>query len=283
VLAALANNSLPPEQKIIDVQGRAYQALASNLFMESRPAGKIIVFRDVTRFRELDKMKTKFVSDVSHELRTPLTNMTIYLDLLQNITDNEKSTGYLEILKRETGRLTHLIENLLMISRLEAGRLEIVIKPVNVNRLVSELVSDRSAMAVDRGLQLTSSPSPNAPLALADARLLNQAVSNLLTNAINYTLPGGKICIKTQPVQYDDHSWVTIRVQDTGVGIPRDEMEHIFERFYRGTASDHTKAAGTGLGLPISKEIVERMGGKVTFDSVPEKGSIFTVWLPAML
>jgi signal transduction histidine kinase len=283
VIERVAGSSDLPDQNIFDIQDRAYQALASNLSIDCQPAGKILVFRDVTRFREIDKMKTKFVSDVSHELRTPLTNMTIYLDLLESVNKPDKRDNYLEILKRETGRLTHLIENLLTISRLEAGRLEIYIKPVNVNRLISELVSDRSAMAGDRGLTLECHPATGLPPGMADPRLLNQAISNLLTNAINYTLPEGRIQLRSGIATENGQEWITISVQDSGVGIPSSEIDTIFERFFRGSASDQTNAAGTGLGLPISKELVERMGGHITVESTPGKGSTFTVWLRAML
>lgn len=124
----------------------------------------------------------------------------------------------------------------------------------------------------------------NLPPALGDERLLNQAISNLLTNAINYTPPGGSIDLKTAFVRSSaGEAWVTVEVSDDGTGILPSEMEHIFERFYRGSASKKTKAPGTGLGLPISREIIERMGGKITVQTTPGKGSKFTVWLKAML
>lgn len=282
-LSKMVSGAGPSEKNLLEVKGRAYQPLASHLSQEEQPAGKVLVFRDVTRFRELDKMKTQFVSDVSHELRTPLTNMTIYLDLLKTVNDPAKQQNYLETLQRETGRLAHLIEDLLTISRIEAGRVEMYIKPVDVNRLITELAKDRTIMANSRGLILACDPSSDALAAMADARLLNQAVSNLLTNAINYTPPEGAIMLKSSLVEENGKSWVTISVIDNGVGIPESELNHIFERFYRGSASYQTKAPGTGLGLPISKEIVERMGGQISVESEVEEGSKFTVWLRAML
>jgi signal transduction histidine kinase len=282
-LAQLAGGLLPSEKAVVEVKGRAYQALASRLPIDPLKSGLVIVFRDVTRFRELDQMKTQFVSDVSHELRTPLTNLTLYLDLLSAVEDAAKRQSYLDTLRRETGRLTHLIEDLLTISRLEAGRLRVNTRPMNVNVLVTDLAQDRAYMASGKELTLLHETMSDIPMALADSLLLNQCISNLLTNAINYTPPGGTIRLQTSLGQSDGSSWVIIHVADTGVGILPEEREHIFERFYRGSASRNTGASGTGLGLAISKEILDRMNAKITVESEPGKGSTFTIWLPAVL
>jgi signal transduction histidine kinase/GTP-sensing pleiotropic transcriptional regulator CodY len=283
-LIDLESGAVPSEKTILEVQGRAYQPLASRLTISGEPGGQVLVLRDVTRFRELDRMKSQFVSDVSHELRTPLTNMTIYLDLLANTNDPEKRRTHLDTLSRETSRLANLIEDLLTISRLEAGKVEINLRPFQINQLVRDLAFDRAMMADSRRLALQCEIMENLPPASGDERLLNQAISNLLTNAINYTPAGGSIYLKTAFVQSSGgEACVTVEVSDDGVGILPEEIEHIFERFYRGSASKQTKAPGTGLGLPISKEIVERFGGKITVQSMPGKGSKFTVWLPAVL
>jgi signal transduction histidine kinase/putative methionine-R-sulfoxide reductase with GAF domain len=280
----LESGATPSEKAILEVQERAYQPLASRLTVSGQPAGLVLALRDVTHFRELDRMKNQFVSDVSHELRTPLTNLTIYTDLLANTKDLTKREEHLETLRRELGRLSHLIEDLLTISRLEAGRVEIHPQPIQINKLVADFVIDRAMMADSRGLILRCETAENLPAALGDVHLLNQAISNLLTNAINYTPSGGSICLKTALVQSSkNEAWVTVEVSDDGYGISAEEMEHIFERFYRGSASKLTKAPGTGLGLPISKEIVTRMGGKITMVSALQKGSTFTVWLRAQL
>lgn len=153
-LIDLESGAVPSEKTILEVQERAYQPLASRLTISGQPGGHVLVLRDVTRFRELDRMKTQFVSDVSHELRTPLTNLTIYLDLLASTDDPEKREKHLETLTRETDRLTNLIEDLLTISRLEAGRVEVNSKPFQINQLVEDLAFDRSMMAESRRLGL---------------------------------------------------------------------------------------------------------------------------------
>jgi two-component system phosphate regulon sensor histidine kinase PhoR len=274
---------LASEQAVRQVQGRAYQALASPMPLDAHTTGLVVVFRDVTRFHELDQMKTRFVSDVSHELRTPLTNIMLYLDLLSALDDPRKAPGYLATLQRETRRLGYLIEDLLTISRLEAGRIDISIKPLDINQLLVELVSDRSKLASVRELSLAFKPAEQLPLGEADAGLLNQAVSNLLTNAILYTPAGGSIELSTSLRQDEGLDWVAIQVADTGVGIPPGELEVIFDRFYRGLASRQTGAPGTGLGLAIAREITNRVGGKITVESQVGAGSKFVIWLKAVL
>jgi PAS domain S-box-containing protein len=281
-LASLQDGPHPNEKAILEVGGRAYQALASSLTSASGTrAGSVIVFRDVTRFRELDKMKSQFVSDVSHELRTPLTNLTLYLDLLAHNIESERRSAYMGTLLRETERLTHLIEDLLTISRLEAGREQMRLQPVNVRKLVHDLTQDRSSMAAERGLGLNWNGQPGLAEAQADPRLLTQVLSNLLTNALNYTPAPGEINIHIGVGERQGQTYLTIAISDTGVGIPADDLQHIFERFFRGDAGRKTGASGTGLGLAISKEIIERMQGSITVESAPGQGSTFTVWLLA--
>lgn len=268
-------------QSTLEVQERAYQALSSQLITDDGlPSGQIIVFRDVTHFRELDQMKNHFVSDVSHELRTPLTNLTLYLGLLNTTRDQNKQDDYIQTLQRETERLTHLIEDLLTISRLEASRIQFQIRPTSLNQLVEELVCDRTILAAQKSIELDFTPADDLPLASADTNMLTQALSNLLTNATNYTQPGGNVHIYTAQPEPD---WIIIQISDTGVGIPSDEAEHIFDRFYRGSANQHTGAEGTGLGLSISKEIIQRLGGKITIKTSPGEGSTFTIWLKPAL
>jgi PAS domain S-box-containing protein len=282
-LSTLRKGGAPPEKAVIEVQGRVYQAISSALSIQSQQAGLVVVYRDVTRFLELDRLKTQFVSDVSHELRTPLTNLRLYLDLMTTQSDPGLRQKYLGTLHREAMRLSHLIEDLLMISRLEAGRVKFHIIPVDVNLMLAEFAQDRKTMASNMGLELVYEPPEQNPSALADPRLLNQALSNLITNAFNYTPSGGKVTLSYRVEVNHDSTWVAIQVSDTGVGIKPDEINQIFERFYRGSASSQTGAPGTGLGLSISCEIIERIGGWISVESQPGLGSTFTVWLKAVL
>ena len=150
---------------------------------------------------------------------------------------------------------------------------------MDVNHLIDELVQDRVFQATQREIELSLVSVENLPYALVDPNLLIQAVSNLLTNAINYTPSGGKIVVQTDLYRENGRTWVKIDVIDNGVGIRPDEIKFIFERFYRGEASQKMGIEGTGLGLAISREIIVRMGGKISVKSLPKQGSTFTIWL----
>ena len=229
-------------------------------------------------------MKSQFVSDVSHELRTPLTNICLYLDLLRGTADPERTTRYLETMDRESGRLANLIDDLLSLSRLEAGTVNFNPVPTDLNPILVALVDDRRALAAKRGLQLTLECEDKLPQVMGDERLLMQVFTNLLTNALNYTPAGGMVMLRTRRRHAQGEEFVTAEVADTGLGIPAEEQPLIFRRFFRGHASRKTSAAGTGLGLAICQEILERHSGRIEVESegVPGKGSLFTVWLPSL-
>jgi PAS domain S-box-containing protein len=240
------------------------------------------VQHDISALKELDRMKSQFVSDVSHELRTPLTNIRLYLDLLRATSDPEKTLRYLETMDRESGRLADLIDDLLSLSRLDAGTVSFFPTPTNLNELLRALVEDRRALAGSRGLTLSLDCEAELPRVLGDERLLTQVFTNLLTNALNYTPSGGLVTLRTRLQQDAATAWVTAEVEDTGLGVPAEEQPLIFRRFFRGHASRQTKAAGTGLGLAICKEIIDRHSGRleVRSEGIPGRGSRFTVWLP---
>jgi PAS domain S-box-containing protein len=228
--------------------------------------------------QDLDRLKDEFVSRISHELRTPLANIHLYLGLLQT-GKPDKRDEYQQTLRRETARLNKLIEDMLEISNLDLGQTSINPVPVDVNRLVTHLQPDWQAVADERGLAFELIRAADLPPALADMALLTRAVSNLVSNALNYTPRGGTVSLCTDTRSLDDVDWVIITVGDTGPGLDADELRHLFERFYRGRAARNYKVPGTGLGLAIAKEIVEKLGGRITVDSQPAQGSTFTLWL----
>lgn len=250
-------------------------------------SGKIInfvsVLHDISALKEIDRLKTQFVSDVSHELRTPLTNIRLYLDLLKRVKEEAKVTRYLETLARESNRLSNLIDDLLSLSRLDVGDMPLRKSNVDVNHLLESLAEDRTSLASRKGLHISIETQPDLPPLLGDERLLGQIFTNLLTNAMNYSLENGKITLRTRHLRIEGQDWIIVDVIDTGIGIPKDEQAEIFQRFYRGEASRRTGAPGTGLGLAICQEIAKRHGGHihVTSDGVPGKGAQFSVWLPA--
>ncbi|MBF8255270.1 MAG: hypothetical protein HW375_177 [Anaerolineales bacterium] len=258
---------------------------ATPLTDETRAVTNIVsVLYDISAMKEVERLKSQFVSDVSHELRTPLTNIRLYLDLLRGTTDRTKTERYLDTLSRESDRLAYLIDDLLSLSRLDAGAVTPDLRAVDINRLLGSLVDDRRALATKRGLELTLEWDPTLPLARGDERLLSQVFTNLLTNAMNYTPDQGHVTVRTRTEDGTGGPWVAAVVSDNGPGIPAEEQPMIFRRFFRGRASRATGAAGTGLGLAICRDIIDLHGGRITLESegIPGKGACFTVWLPAV-
>jgi PAS domain S-box-containing protein len=242
----------------------------------------VSVYHDISALKELDRLKSQFVSDVSHELRTPLTNIRLYLDLLKRVEDKQKIASYLATLSRESERLANLIEDLLSLSRLDVDATPLSTRQVDINDLLASLAKDRASLASERQLDLELEIDPNLPMIEGDERLLGQIFTNLLTNAMNYTPAGGKIALRSRTQHEGQKRWVIAEVQDSGLGIPKDEQLEIFKRFFRGTASRETGAPGTGLGLAICNNIAERHGGHIHLysEGIPGRGSCFAVWLP---
>lgn len=264
--------------------GTTYDALVSItpiLDDQGQPVSLVGVQHDISALKEVDRLKSQFVSDVSHELRTPLTNIRLYVDLLSQFEREKRAFEYLETLNRESDRLAHLIDDLLSLSRLESGATDFDAGPVDVNQLLRALYDDRRELASTRGLSLQMDADDDLPLVIGDPRLLNQILTNLLTNAMNYTPPGGEIRILSGAQRENGRVWMTAALEDSGLGIPTDEQDKIFQRFYRGRASHTTGAPGTGLGLAICREIAEMHGGHITVLSSPGKGSTFTLWIPS--
>jgi PAS domain S-box-containing protein len=248
---------------------------------DGQPMGFVGIQADISQLKELERMKDRFVSNVSHELRTPITNLNLYLDLLER-GPLEKRDKYMATLRREVKRLYQLIEDLLSLSRLDVGTVQAKLTPLDINQPAAQLVRDRMALAGFQGLILSEDLGEDLPLAMADEKMLTQVITNLMTNAMNYTPAGGLVTVKTAAQRHEDSDWVTLTVRDTGYGISPEDQEHLFERFFRGQAAQETGAPGTGLGLAICKEIIDRHQGRITAESSLGRGSEFTVWLPAL-
>lgn len=232
--------------------------------------------RDVTRQKELDRLKDLFVSDVSHELRTPTTNIGLYLELLESAPDDRRD-GYLNILKEQTQLLIKLVEDILDLSRLSSGKArEVEFREIDLNRLVHEVVIAHKPLANMAGLQLSFEGSQAPAIVAGDINQLSRVVTNLVYNALNYTVKGD---VKVRV--FADEDDIILQVQDTGIGIDEEDLPHIFERFYRGKRVRQTKKHGTGLGLSIVKEIVDRHAGTIQIQSKVGQGSTFTVKLPS--
>jgi PAS domain S-box-containing protein len=240
----------------------------------------IALVRDVSERKELQQMKEAFVSNVSHELRTPITNIKLHHELLAQIPDKQEL--YLERLTRETNRLQLIVENLLFLSRLHREQVY-QFAPTDLNIIAGQLVADRRTLAQENQLTLAFEATPGLPPVKADEALIVRVLSILLTNAFDYTPPGGQIGVNTSLRRENGTAWAGFQIADTGLGIDDEDRRLLFERFSRGKAAAELNVPGTGLGLAIAKEIVDRHGGVIEVESegIPGTGSTFTVWLAA--
>jgi len=276
---ALAARAEAKPELVLELTGVDLQLIAAPVRKpEMKDARAVVAIHDVSHLKTLNRMKSRFVSNVSHELRTPIATIKLLAHLMQQQPDKWKE--YLEPLTREAEHQANLVRDILEMSRVDAGRLEIRTEPTNLNDLVETAVEKYENRAQDHELSMTCHPGKPDPIALADSQWMMQVLNNLLSNAIQYTPKGGTITVATGSESVDARSWATITVADTGIGIPEDELPYIFDRFFRGDKPRMMQVSGTGLGLAILKEIVELHGGRVTVDSEVDEGSSFTVWLP---
>jgi PAS domain S-box-containing protein len=241
--------------------------------------GQVLLLRDITHEREVDRMKDEFIATVSHELRTPLTALKGSLGLLAGGALGAVPPNQAELLKialQNTDRLIRMVSDILTLSRMEVGKVKIKPNPHDLNRLAGDVVQELEAVRLERKLTLVTTFAPDLPLIEADGEQIRQVITNLLGNAYKYTPEGGRVEVRT--------SWtgseVRLTVQDNGPGIPRDQLERIFDRFTRATSEASRRASGTGLGLAIAKAIVTEHHGRIWAESAPGQGATFQVALP---
>jgi two-component system, OmpR family, phosphate regulon sensor histidine kinase PhoR len=240
--------------------------------------GTILVFHDLTRLKQLERTREEFVANVSHEIRTPLSLIKGYVETLMDGANKnpEVADRFLKIIERNTHRLDLLIQDLLTISALEAGRMKLNPQPVALRPLVEKVVADLKPPADNKSITLVNQlPELTAT---ADVNRLEQVLANLVDNAIKYGRAHGHISVGGK--QRDDGA-VEIFVQDDGPGIPAEALDRVFERFYRVDKARSREQGGTGLGLSIVKHIVQAHGGEVWVKSEPGKGATFFFTLPA--
>lgn len=243
--------------------------------------GYVSSHRDITHEKELDRARTRFITNISHELRTPLTNLRLYVNLLKNGAQSEKARRYLKILEDQTKRLVQLTEDMLEITSLDSGQGATAWESVSLPIIIETITTRFRDRAEASGLTFTATPlAPLLPEVKGDQARLTQAVGELVENALNFTPQGGQVTVQGTVVEEAGHRWVTIAVHDTGPGIPPEEQEAIFDRFYRGSLAESGAIPGTGLGLSIAREIVLAHGGRVSVESQLMIGSTFTLWLP---
>lgn len=279
VLVELLKSSSAERQsrEIILPDQRVFMATATPVLAEGLKVGRVCVLRDVTHFKQLDALKTDFVASVSHDLRSPLTMMRGYATMLDGLgTLNEQQSDYVSKIIEAVEDMTRLVNNLLDLGRIEAG-VGLKLEMVTAQEILDDVIDALRLQAAQKRIQLLAeTPDPDIPPFEADRVLLQQALRNLLDNAIKFSRVEGKVEIK---VLMQDHG-IVLKVSDQGVGISPMDLPRLFEKFYRGASQGAKDRRGTGLGLAIVKSIAEKHGGRAWGESELGKGSVFHLSIP---
>jgi signal transduction histidine kinase len=245
--------------------------------------GTVSIFRDITHEVEVDRLKSEFVATVSHELRTPMTSIRGYADILLLGAAgalNENQSHFLQIIKNNTERLNILVNDLLDISRIEAGRVTLAPQPLDLRDVAEDVLADvlRRSQEENKSMAISLEAPKELPRVFGDSERVRQILDNLVDNAYHYTPVGGQIQVRI----HSENGEVQVDVSDTGVGIALEDQERVFERFFRGEHPLVLATPGTGLGLPIVKQLVEMHHGRIwmTSKGIPGEGSTFSFTLP---
>ncbi len=240
--------------------------------------GAVIVLHDISELRRLERVRRDFVANVSHEFKTPLTAIQGFAETLLAgaLDDAQNRERFLQIILEHARRLARLTDDLLRLSQMDSDRLELEIDELSVEQIVNTYLPTAEHRATDSGIALSVDIPPNTPTVAGDRRRLAEVLQNLLDNARQYTLPGGKIVLSVEVHELE----VVFTVSDTGIGIPQADQSRIFERFYRVDAARSREAGGTGLGLAIAKHLIEAQGGRIWVESEIGKGSHFHFAVP---
>lgn len=247
---------------------------------DKKVCGAVAVLHDVTREKEISQMKNDFVGHVSHELKTPLASITAYSEMLVDgeADDEETRKEFYSVIQKQAKRLNRLIEDILNTSRIESGLMKINKRPISLTILIEEQLQMIKSYAEEKNIKVTGQKPIVFDQVEVDRDMISQVVINLLSNAVKYTPAGGSVKVATEVDEAA--SLVRVTVTDTGVGIPADEIAHVFDKFYR-VGANNKQAKGTGLGLNLVKQIVEKLhDGRVFVNSEVGVGSTFGFELP---
>jgi len=240
--------------------------------------GLVVVLQDITEQKKLDDMRKEFVANVSHELRTPLTTVKSYTETLLAgaVDDKEIAMEFLEIIESEADRMAFLVRDLLQLSRFDNKQVRFEMMEIEMNEFLSMTVKQNKIHAEAKRQELVFEPYPRMVVIHGDRDRIGQVVNNIVTNAIKYSLEQAQIKIYIT----EDNTYYKVSVKDTGMGISKEDLPRIFERFYRVDKARSRAMGGTGLGLAIAKEITESHGGRLTVESEYGKGTTMTMWFP---
>ncbi len=239
----------------------------------------VIITRSFERLAEANRMKSEFVSVVSHQLRSPLSNLKWTIELLMSGRINkvtEKQLEYFKILKENSERMGELVSNLLTVSKIEQGRLPLRKEKIFLKDFIEKLIKEIEIFAKSSNVEIELKAEKNLPQILADPSQLKLVIENLLDNAVRYIKKKGKAELKLRKKD----KYIYFEIKDNGVGIPQNDQKYIFQKFFRSGNIMKQQTEGSGLGLYITKSIIEKSGGKIGFESQENKGSTFWFTLP---
>lgn len=269
----------------VEVGEKAYWAYAAQMdrgeggFARNgeKNTGIILAVRDITEHRSLEKAKNAFVSDLSHELRTPLTTIQSAVSLLERARERLDPLEHraLELADQELRRIRGMVEELMTLAQMDSWQYQLEVGPADLSTVIQTAIESVASKAQRFGIGIYFDDA-HEHRCVCDVQKLYQVFLNLLDNAIKYSDPGARVDLSIQ----EDPSSLTVRVRDTGVGIPEEDLDQLFERFYRVDKDRSRATGGSGLGLAISKQIVEMHGGSISVESEPGVGSVFEIRLP---
>jgi len=278
-ILSLARESPEPVIRDIEIHNSKDRILLTHAVgfpLEGPRAGTVTVFHDVSEIQRVDRIRRDFIANASHELRTPLTSIQGFAETLgASSLDAEQTDACLAAILRNARRMGSLIDDLMDLSRIESGEVAIDRERVDVCQMVRTLLEDLRPR-LSRARLVATLETPEAPDAWADRRALEQILGNLVSNAIRYNDEGGSIAVHVDAKT----DLLEITVADTGIGIPEEARERIFERFYRVDAARSRAVGSTGLGLSITKHLVQAMGGTIRVESEVDRGSRFIFSIP---
>ncbi|AJD32990.1 MULTISPECIES: two-component system histidine kinase PnpS [Clostridium] len=263
------------EISILWPEKRTLRVKTTDIISKYDNIGTVAVVQDITDIKKLENMREQFVANVSHELKTPLTSIKGFSETLKYVEDKKNREKFLQIINDEADRLTRLINDILVLSNIEKQKQELIKEEINLNELIEKVYCLVKKSAEDKNIKINI-VGEKVSVLIGNKDKYNQMIINLIDNAIKYTEPNGEINIGTK----QDKDNIIFWVEDTGVGISKEHLDRIFERFYRVDKARSRAEGGTGLGLAIVKHIVLGINGKIEVKSEPKKGTKFIVKIP---
>jgi two-component system phosphate regulon sensor histidine kinase PhoR len=259
----------------LEANGRFIRVIAVPI-APGRTSSTLVLFQDLTELRNLQTMRRELIGNISHDLRTPIAGIKAMVETLQDTALNDKQTAsdFLTRINSEVDRLTQMVTELTELSHIETGRAELKRVTTSLNYLIEEVAAQMNPLAKSGTITLTTELNPNIPAIKVDRDRIRQTLTNLVHNAIKFNNPGGKVIISTNC----NNESVIVNVSDTGMGISKEDLPHIFERFYK--ADKARSQGGSGLGLAIAKHTIQAHGGNISVKSEEGKGSTFSFTLP---